>query len=131
MTEGLSSRSRQELIRALRCRYQAGSRSDKGRILEELVAVSGYHRKSAIRILGCKRAGDERASGRSRRRPYDEAARQALVVVWEASDRICSKRLRALLPVLIEALECHGHLCLEPSIRAGLMTMSAADVPRS
>jgi len=30
----------------------------------------------------------------------DEAARAALIVLWEASDRVCSKRLRALLPIL-------------------------------
>lgn len=96
MSEGLGNRSRQELIRALRQRYHAGSRNDKGRILEELVAVSGYHRKSAIRILRRECRQDAQVSGRGRRRQYDEAARQALIVVWEASDRICSKRLKAL-----------------------------------
>jgi hypothetical protein len=130
MSDVLSSRSRQELIRALRRRYQEGSRVDKGRILEELVAVSGYHRKSAIRILSNKSLRDDHATGRGRRRQYDEAARQALIVVWEASDRICSKRLKALLPVLIEALESHGHLRLEPSIRTRLTAMSAATMDR-
>jgi len=130
MSAGLSSRSRQELIRALRSRYQEGSRSAKGRILGELVAVSGYQRKSAIRILRSDPTRGERASARGRRRQYDEAARQALIIVWEASDRICSKRLRALLPVLVGALECHGHLCFEPSVRAGLMAMSAATMDR-
>nr|WP_321985974.1 hypothetical protein [uncultured Lichenicoccus sp.] len=27
---------------------------------------------------------------------YDEAARGALIVLWEASDRVCGKRLKAL-----------------------------------
>ena len=35
------------------------------------------------------------------RRIYDEAVREALIVVWEASDRICGKRLKAVLPSLI------------------------------
>jgi hypothetical protein len=39
---------------------------------------------------------------------------EALIVVWEASDRICSKRLRSLVPVLVEAMERHGHLQLAP-----------------
>lgn len=130
MSDVLSSRSRQELIRALRRRYQEGCRGDKSRILEELVAVSGFHRKSAIRILSGKPLRDGPATGRGRRRHYDEAARHALIVVWEASDRICSKRLKALLPVLIGALECHGHLCLELSIRTQLTTMSAATMDR-
>jgi hypothetical protein len=31
-------------------------------------------------------------------RIYDEAVREALVVLWEAADRICGKRLKAILP---------------------------------
>src|SRR5438045_6712125 len=51
------------------------------------------------------RAGQvNRRSGlRPGRRIYDEAVREALIVVWEASDRICGKRLRPLLPILLEA----------------------------
>ena len=46
-------------------------------------------------------------------RIYDEAVRVTLVVLWEAADRICGKRLKALLPTLIAAMERHGHLQLE------------------
>jgi hypothetical protein len=42
----------------------------------------------------------------------DEAVRQALTLLWEAADRICGKRLKALLPVLIESIERRGHLRL-------------------
>ena len=42
-------------------------------------------------------------------RSHDEAVRQALIVVWEAADRICGKRLKAALPHLVESLERHGH----------------------
>ncbi len=42
----------------------------------------------------------------------DEAARGALIVLWEASDRVCGKRLKALLPTLLPALERNGHLKL-------------------
>jgi hypothetical protein len=40
------------------------------------------------------------------------ATREALIVVWEASDQICGKRLRPLMPILIPAMEKHGHLHL-------------------
>jgi hypothetical protein len=43
--------------------------------------------------------------GRCRPRVYDEAARRALIVLWEVGDRVCGKRLKALLPILIPALE--------------------------
>jgi hypothetical protein len=52
-------------------------------------------------------------------------------VVWEASDRICGKRLRPLVPILIEAMERHGHLRLVQEVRTRLLTMSAATIDRA
>jgi hypothetical protein len=46
---------------------------------------------------------------RPRKRIYDEAVRQALALLWEAADRICGKRLKALLPILIESMERFGN----------------------
>jgi hypothetical protein len=54
--------------------------------------------------------------------------REALMVLWEASDRVCGKRLRPLLPVLVEAMERHGHLQLAAEVRSGLLAMSAATI---
>ena len=42
--------------------------------------------------------------GRGLAAGFTTMLRQALIVVWEASDRICSKRLRPLLPILVEAM---------------------------
>ena len=53
------------------------------------------------------------------------------LTIWEASDRICGKRLRPLAPILIEAMERHGHLQLAPEVRAGLEAMSAATSGRA
>ena len=66
-----------------------------------------------------------------RNRLYDEAVRQALIVLWEAADRICGKRLKVLIPVLVEAMERHGHLRLEPVIRDKLLQVSAATIDRA
>ena len=51
--------------------------------------------------------------------------------IWEASDRICGKRLRQLVPILVESMERHGHLQLAPEVRSGLLTMSAATIDRA
>ena len=73
----------------------------------------------------------------SRRRPmpgrgaeYGDAVRAALVLAWEASDRICGKRLHPLLPLLIEAMERHGHGGLDDQKRQQLLAMSAATIDR-
>ena len=126
----VSMTARDELVNALARRYAVGSRHEKTRILDEFVAITGFHRKHAMRLLrsGPSVRGPE---ARATRRIYDDADREALVVLWEASDRICGKRLKALIPTLVDAMERHGHLQLGPEIRAGLLAMSAATIDRS
>ena len=51
-------------------------------------------------------------------------------MLWEASDRVCGKRLKPLLPVLLAALERHGHVCLDGGVRARLLEVSAATIDR-
>ena len=53
-----------------------------------------------------------------------------MILVWKASDRICGKRLKAALPHLVESKERHGHLDLDPEVRARLLTASAATLDR-
>lgn len=71
-----------------------------------------------------------RAGGRVGRRIYDEAVRQALVVVWETADRICGKWLKAVLPSLVESMERHGHLRLDEEVKRRLLAVSAATIDR-
>src|SRR4051812_3773381 len=101
--------TRDELVAAVIERYSKGRRAEKGRILDEFVAVTGFHRKHAMRVL---RGGQAKrcSAPRPERRLYDEAVREALIVLWEASDRVCGKRLKALAPILVEAMKRHGHL---------------------
>lgn len=101
----------------------------KARILDEFVAVTGYHRKHSIRGLNST-AGATVAARPPRLRLYDEAVREGLIVLWEAADRICGKRLEALLPVLLPALERHGHLKLEAGMRETLLAVSASTIDR-
>jgi hypothetical protein len=80
---------------------------------------------------GCCEAFSPISGPRPRRRIYDDAVREALIVVWEASDRICGRRLRPLVPIMLEAMERHGHLQLAPEVRTGLLAMSAATIDRA
>src|SRR5918998_268864 len=120
---------RMEFANAIRDRYAAAATKDKRRILEEFIAATGYHEKSAIRVLN---SPPEPKSRQNRQRPsfYDEASRGALIVLWEASDRVCGKRLKALLPILLPARERNGHLKLEEEIRSKILSMSAATIDR-
>jgi len=126
----ISMATRDELVRAVSERYGGANREERGRILDEFAAVTGLHRKHAMRLL---RGGapDRQWGPRPGRRVYDVAVREALIVVWEASDRVCGKRLRPLVPLLIDAMERHGHLQLAPEVRGGLLAMSAATIDRA
>ncbi len=53
-----------------------------------------------------------------------------MILVWEAADRSCGKRLKAALPQLVESMERHGHLNLDPRVRQRLLAASAATLDR-
>src|SRR5438067_1814193 len=56
--------------------------------------------------------------------------RLALITVWKAANRICSKRLMPFLPEFVAALERFGHLALPEKVRKRLLTMSPATADR-
>ena len=146
--------AKQELLATIRDRYRASSKREKSRILDEFIAVTGHHRKHGIRLLGqSSNDGDQQPAVKKGRRnlrrggswlhrnhrrhglpagdrPADHSGRQALIVVWEAADRICGKRLKAALPHLVESMERHGHLDLDPGVRQRLLAASAATLDR-
>lgn len=129
MNSRINVRTKQELVRAVAEKYHRADRQEKRMILDHFVAVTGYHRKHSIRLLNS--TAELAVPRRSRRfRIYDESVKEALVVLWEASDRICGKRLQALLPILVPALERHGHLDLDDAVRKKLLTASAATIDR-
>lgn len=126
----LSMATRDELLARVSERYRVSARADKSRIVDEFAAATGYHRKHAMRVL---RAGPSktRSAPRPSRRIYGAAEREALILLWEASDRVCGKRLKAIIPTLIKAMMRHGHLELAPEVQEGLLKMSAATIDRA
>jgi hypothetical protein len=129
MAKTISVDARRELVQAIGKRYRAADKAGKVGILDEFVAVTGYHRKHAIRLLRATPALLAQLR-RPRLRVYDDAVREALVVLWEASDRVCGKRLKPLLPLLLSALERHDHLRLNGVVRAKLLASSASTIDR-
>jgi hypothetical protein len=128
VTRQISMTTRKELVAALQLRYSSAAFGDRIKILDEFVALTGYHRKHAIRLLREKAFPTQETPARNRL--YDDAVRQALIVLWEAADRICGKGLKALIPMLVDAMERHGHLDLDPVIKSKLAQISAATIDR-
>lgn len=119
-----------EYVEAVRPRYLAASKKvKKSEILAEFCQTTGYHRDTAIRLLGHP-PGARSGARRGRPRRYGTEVREDLKAVWEAADRICSKRLQPFVPTLLESLERHGEVNLCPPVRSKLVAMSAATMDR-
>lgn len=129
MKKKISRQSRYELVVAIKHRYSIASRQEKTKILNEFVAMTGYHRKHTIRMLGL---GDQCSTGMRRpgKRIYDEAVKEALIVFWEAADRICGKRLKAVLPIFIDTMEHNSYLDLDAEVKIHLLQMSSSTIDR-
>lgn len=141
---GPDPQRRRAALEAARQRYGGLGAAGKRRLLDELQGITGYHRKSLLRLLNrkgpaaalavdaaCGEQGEPAAALKPHpRRRYGQEAAAALVPLWEASDRLCGKRLAALLPLLVASLEQHGHLQLEPEVREQVLAMSSATIDR-
>ena len=125
MTRG----SIREYTEAVQGRYLRASKKEKGEILDEFTKVTVCHRKAAIRLF--RRRNQARANKqRGRPRQYGMAAAEALRVVWEATDRLCSKRLHPFLPELVEILRRNGDKSITAEIEVALCRMSPATIDR-
>jgi len=88
----------QQVLKAYRKRYQAGSQSDKSAVLNEFCSVTGYHRKYAISLLNRPVDTPVRPPKRKRGVTYSAAALRVIEAMWKASGYPWSQRLKALLP---------------------------------
>ena len=129
MVADIRAVTRAEVLGAIRRRDGEASKKYKSRMLDEFVAIAGFHSKNAVRLLGQCNQIRERTVPNDQH-IYDEAVRQALIVVWEASDRTCGKRLKAALSTMVEPLKRHKHLDLVPDVRERILSASAATIDR-
>ena len=125
MTRG----SIREYAEAVRGRYFLATKKERGKILDEFTKVTGCHRKAAIRLF---HRGNQPRTNKKRGRPrrYGANVAEALRVAWEATDRLCSKRLHPFLPELVPILRRHGDSTMTAEIEAQLCQMSPSTIDR-
>jgi hypothetical protein len=120
-----------DYARTQRTRYQKAQRAEKARILDEVAAVTGYHRKSAIRLLNRQATSSRfRRRGPGRPRKYIPAVGEAAAVLWEAAGQIGAKRLQPFVPELLERLVRFGEITISPRIAKLLRQVSPATLDR-
>src|ERR1022692_300382 len=118
----LTMNDRNAVIKAWSSQYKKVSKKEKGRILDELVALTGYNRWYVVGLLRwdgkvirvgrrVRLVGDLRKKAkRTRPRLYDGAVLESLKRIWAIMDCICGKRLAAILPEVIPILEKHREI---------------------
>jgi hypothetical protein len=132
MAGRISMGARREVVSAVMERYRSAKRAEKGSILDALCATTGWHRKHAVRALRQHETvgPGEVEAPRERRRRYSATIKDAMAALWEASDRVCGKRLKVMIPTLLPALEQHGRLQLGQADRDRVLAISAATIDR-
>jgi hypothetical protein len=124
----MTQSSIKEYAEAARERYFLASKKEKGKILDEFTKVTGRHRKAAIRLFRHGNQSTNRKRGRPHR--YGPTVAGALKVAWEATDRLCSKRLHPFLPELVKVLRRHGDRAMTPEIEVQLCRVSPSTIDR-
>jgi hypothetical protein len=119
--------SKREYLLAIWERYQRVGRRFKSKILDEFCAVCGYTRKYAIGLLSRKPRRRQCKPGPRRR--YDGQVLEPLKVIWLAAEQMCSKRLKAALPLWLPFYE-QEHGPLVEAVRQKLLQISAASIDR-
>lgn len=128
----LSMSQKQAITRQLKLQYRKAGKKDKGRILDQLVELTGYHRHyAALRLRQPWIKRKQRPVLKlSRPRIYDREVFLALRKIWVIYDGICSKRFIPILPEAVRKLEECGELTLPPEIKTKLLTLSPATMDR-
>lgn len=134
--------SRAEVTTRYAKAYVKASKQDKGKVLDEVMSVTGWSRDNARRRLV---AAAQRPPGvgrqvakkpRKQRAPkYSYDALRVLQRVWAASGGQCGKYLAESMALQLDGLERHGELVdgtgrYSAAVRAELLSMSASSIDR-
>ena len=122
--------SLREYAAVQRLRYQQAPRAEKHELLNEIVAVTGLHRKAAIRLLGRTPGTRSQPGPGGRPRMYGPEVAAAAEVLWQASGRIGAHRLQPFLPELLERLVVWGELTVSPPVEKLLRQISRPTLAR-
>jgi hypothetical protein len=128
-TERMTVNERRKCLNRMKGRYLAGTREERGRLLDELVVLTGLHRKSVVRLL--KGPSLERQGRRQQRgREYGAGVDDALRVIWESLDYVCAERLTPALVATAEQLVRHSEVTVTVEVLEQLGRISISSVQR-
>jgi hypothetical protein len=121
---------RKSVTKELLRRYAKGTKTDKGRILDELCTLTGWTRRHARRALTAAAQGTIDRPRRPRERRYGRDVLIPLRRIWAVLDGPSGKRLAPFMGEIVEVLERCGELEVTPEVRSKLLGVSSATIDR-
>lgn len=128
----MTTMSKKELISATKARYLKSGKKNKGKILDEFCASTGYARKYAVAILAAGYDNDrvETMGRRAREKKYNSAVLLVVTKIWELLDFPCGIRLKPSLPEMYLTLARHREIPFSKAIKTQLTAISAKTIDR-
>ena len=126
----MSQENKQAYTNAIKDRYKNSSKQEKKIILDEFCKVCNYNRKYAIRLLNKPDNKWKKRKKRGRKSKYNNGYFiQALKIIWEATDYLCSKRLHAAIPLWLPFLDSQK-IIITDDLKKDLLSISASTIDR-
>lgn len=138
----LTMKERKKATAILASRYQKARKKEKGKMLDEFVALTGYLRTYASYVLSIHgkrkrinakqviQADVRKKALRKKTKYYDEEVKKPLIKIWYIMDCICGKRLAPVMGAVIRKLEQFKEITLDEAVREKLLRISAATIDR-
>jgi hypothetical protein len=135
-------KEKRKVVAILAPRYQKAGKKQKGKMLNEFIALTGYCRTHASYVLSThgkrKRVSKNRViqadvrkiGRRGRNKTYTEDVKKPLIKIWYIMDCICGKRLAPVMDAIVQKLEDFDEISIHTATRAKLVSMSASTIDR-
>jgi hypothetical protein len=127
--ERMTTASVREIMRRKRKGYLAATKSEKNRILDEVQDLSGYHRKSLVRLF-TKGTPPAKTKVRRNRKSKYEPILPKLKTLWAGSLYACGKRLKPFIPEFLVRLKAYGEISVTSQEERLLKSISASSIDR-
>ncbi|WP_026255862.1 DDE-type integrase/transposase/recombinase [Mycobacterium sp. 155] len=127
---GLTLAERRAITETTAIRYTQAGKGEKGRILDELCANTGWHRNHARKALKAALAPTIVGPRSPRPVTYGEDVIAALTVCWTVLGMPAGKRLAPMLIELVAVLRHFRELVISDQTAALLVSMSAVTIDR-
>jgi hypothetical protein len=133
----LTMHERKAVTNELKERYRKATKKQRGAILDEFCAITGYNRSYASRKLRqdkqtrtYKKHKKALQRTRGRKRKYGPECLEPLIMVWAVLDFACGRRIAAGMADVIDALKRVGKWDFAGDVTDKLYAMSAATIDR-